>query len=98
MQGEVVTLDSFFGSEKVDFIKMDIEGVELEAIEGAYQIIKQQSPTLAVCLYHKPEDIWEIPLRIKDIQPEYNIYIRHHTDLLNETVCYAVNNRRERKL
>lgn len=98
VQGEVVTLDSFFGSEKVDFIKMDIEGVELEAIEGAHQIIKQQSPTLAVCLYHKPEDIWEIPLRIKDIQPEYNIYIRHHTDLLNETVCYAVNNRRERKL
>lgn len=92
VQGEVTSLDTFFGSEKVDFIKMDIEGVELEAIEGTRQIIKQQSPTLAICLYHKPEDIWEIPLRIKEIQPQYKIYICHHTDLLNETVCYAVKN------
>ena len=69
---------------------MDIEGSELAALRGARQCILENKPKLAVCLYHKPQDMWEIPLMIKEMLPEYKIYIRHHTDLLNETVCYAV--------
>lgn len=90
VRGHVVSLSEYFMEKDVTFIKMDIEGAELAALEGAKQLIKRCSPKLAVCLYHKPQDLWEIPLLIKKMLPEYKLYIRHYTDLLNETVCYAV--------
>lgn len=89
-KGEITSLDKILSSEKVTFIKMDIEGAEMEALQGAKNIIKKYKPKLAICLYHKPDDLWEIPIYIKKLMPEYKIYIRHHTDLLNETVCYAI--------
>lgn len=91
VEGEVVALDDYFEADSiVNSIKMDIEGAEMQAIIGAYKTISRNLPKLAICVYHKPEDLWEIPLYIKNNWDEYNIYIRHHTDLLNETVCYAV--------
>lgn len=89
-EGEIISIDSYFNNIEVDFIKMDIEGEELKALEGAKNVIKNQSPQLAICIYHKPEDIYEIPLKIREFKSDYKIYIRHHTDLLNETVCYAI--------
>lgn len=89
-RGFLTTIDEICRDEKVSYIKMDIEGSELAALKGACQCILENKPKLAVCLYHKPQDMWEIPLMLKEILPEYKIYIRHHTDLLNETVCYAV--------
>lgn len=88
--GKTVRLSDVLKNEKVSFIKMDIEGSEVKALQGAEKIIKAQKPTLAICVYHKPEHLWEIPLYIKKIVPEYKIYIRHHTPLEYETVCYAV--------
>lgn len=89
VKGQVVGLSEYFTGKNVTFIKMDIEGAELAALEGAEQLIKRCNPKLAICLYHKPQDLWEIPLFIKELVPNYKIYIRHYTDLLNETVCYA---------
>lgn len=90
-EGEAIALDDYFGDQgEATFIKMDIEGAEMQALRGADKLISQNLPKLAICLYHKTEDIWEIPLYIKQHWSEYKIYIRHHTDLLNETVCYAV--------
>lgn len=71
---------------------MDIEGSELKALFGAEEIIKLQKPKLAICVYHKPEHLWEIPLYIKKILPEYKLFFRHHTSLEYETVCYATIN------
>ncbi len=71
-----VALDSVI-QEPVTFIKMDIEGAELEAIKGAQQHIKNDKPKLAISIYHKPNDLWEIPLLIHEIVPEYKIFIRH---------------------
>ena len=87
---DVVDIDSIIGDEKVTFIKMDIEGSELNALKGAEKAIKRNKPKLAICIYHKPEDIVEIPMYLKAIVPEYKFKIRHYTDNTYETVLYAI--------
>lgn len=89
-QGHVVPLDDILEHEKVTFIKMDIEGAEPHALRGAKNIITAQKPQLAICIYHDFKHLWEIPLYLKELVPEYKIYLRHHTNLEYETVCYAV--------
>lgn len=76
-------------SEKVTFIKMDIEGAEIEALKGAENIIKTYKPKLAISIYHKTEHLWEIPLLVKEFVPEYKMYVRHHSFIFSETVLYA---------
>jgi len=78
-----------FDTVPITFIKMDVEGAELKTIEGAENIIKKYKPKLAICVYHRAEDIYEIPLLIKKILPEYKLYLRHHSDSLLDTVLYA---------
>ena len=80
------------------FIKMDIEGAELNALKGAEDTIKNNAPKLAICIYHQLNDFWEIPMYLKRIMPEYSFYVRHHSKGLSETVLYAVNtSRRDRQ-
>ncbi len=88
--GRTVRLVDALPREEVTFIKMDIEGSELQALHGAEAIIVDQKPQLAICVYHKPEHLWEIPLYLKKLVPGYRIFLRHHTPLEYETVCYAV--------
>lgn len=76
--------------ERITMIKMDVEGAELESLKGARQTIMRDKPKLAICIYHKLEDMWEIPLYIKELVPEYRFYIRHHSIGILETVLYAV--------
>ena len=84
-----VTLDNDI-SEQIDFIKMDIEGSEKEALLGAKRHINQEAPILAICIYHNPGDLWEIPFLIKELNKNYDLYLRHHTTGTDETVIYAV--------
>lgn len=87
----VVPIDDFISNEtKVTFIKMDVEGSELETLIGAQRTILRDKPKLAVCIYHKPEDMVELPLYIKRLVPEYKLYLRHHSNGEGETVLYAV--------
>lgn len=74
----------------VSFIKMDIEGAEYKAIKGAEQIIKRCRPKLAVSIYHKAEDIWELSEMILRICPDYRLYLRHYSIAQAETVLYAI--------
>lgn len=76
--------------EPVTFIKMDIEGAELEALKGAAGTIKRDHPKLAICVYHKPDDIVEIPKYILELNSEYKLFLRHYSDNAGETVLYAV--------
>lgn len=69
---------------------MDIEGAELKALEGAKKTIQKYKPTLAVCVYHRNEDILEIPQYIKSLVSEYKFFLRHHNYGGTETVLYAV--------
>ena len=86
---EVTALDETLSGEPITLIKMDIEGAEVEAINGAAHIIQSQKPKLAICVYHRQEDILDIPFLLKQLVPEYKIYLRHHSPSLLDTVCYA---------
>ena len=86
----VIALDSVILNANPNFIKMDIEGAETEALIGATKTIKKYKPNLAICLYHKPEDLWEIPLLIQEIEPSYDMYIRVHEDMCLSTVLYCI--------
>lgn len=77
--------------EEVTFIKMDIEGSELAALQGAENTIKKYTPNLAICVYHKCEDILAIPKYIMSLGLNYRYYLRHHTMSVDETVFYAIN-------
>jgi len=74
---------------KIDFLKMDIEGAELSAIKGAASSIQKFKPKLAISLYHKPTDIFEIPLYISKAFPFYEMFIEHYTIHSEETVLYC---------
>ncbi len=76
--------------EPVTCIKMDIEGAEYQGILGAKEMISRFKPKLAVCVYHKPEDIWELPQLIHRINSEYEFYLRHYSFGDVETVLYAL--------
>ncbi len=71
------------------FIKLDIEGKERDVIEAMSDFIKERKPDLAISVYHSLEDLWEIPLQIHRISPDYKIYLRHQSNYFTETVCYA---------
>ena len=77
---------------KVDFIKMDIEGAELNALLGAKNTIFAFKPKLAICLYHSPKDFYEIPSLIHSWGLNYKFYINHNYMNQWETVLYAVSN------
>lgn len=76
--------------KQIDFIKLDVEGNEIEAIKGAEKSIKRFKPNLAICIYHKAEHLYKIPLLIKEINRDYRIFIDHYDITPWETVCYAV--------
>ena len=85
----VTSLDETVYNFRPDYIKMDIECAESEAIKGAENIIKDFSPNLAISIYHKASDLWEIPLLIKEINPNYEFKIRCHNHLCLETILYC---------
>lgn len=87
---EAVALDEVVHGRKPTFIKMDIEGSEQEALKGCRKIIKEYRPKLAVCVYHRPDDMYEIPALIKKLNPEYRLYLRQYSNSRFETVLYAV--------
>lgn len=87
---ETVILDDFI-EQGVSYIKMDIEGYELQALKGAKHFIEQEKPLLAVSVYHKPSDIHKLINTVMSWNPDYKIYMRHYTKTYADTVCYFIN-------
>lgn len=75
--------------QKVDFIKMDIEGAEPFALKGAIESIKKFKPKLAISVYHSLTDFFEIPKIIDELGLGYKFYLDHFTHMEGETVLYA---------
>lgn len=90
---DCTSLDDYAANHltRVDFIKMDIEGAEMDAIEGAQNVIRTFKPRLAISGYHKPADLWEIPQKLKSLNPGYELTFGHHSPVQWESVFYAVN-------
>lgn len=86
----IIALDDVFFGMQPNFIKMDIEGAEIEALKGAKIIIQHYRPILAICLYHRASDLWEIPSLIDSIYPDYEFYLRVHGNMGLETVLYCL--------
>lgn len=87
---KVDSIDHVVGDERVTFIKLDVEGAEMKALQGAKETIIKHHPRLAISIYHKPEDIVEIPAYILSLCPEYKFYVRHYKYSYFETVLYAL--------
>lgn len=87
---EVVSIDDKLNGNRVSFIKMDVEGFELNALKGAAASIKKHKPLLAISMYHKPEDLITLPFYIKELVPEYRFYLRNHLHIAQELVLYAM--------
>ncbi|GGI58047.1 FkbM family methyltransferase [Winogradskyella haliclonae] len=87
-----VSIDDFVTTnniERVDFIKMDIEGAEPLALEGAINTIKKHRPKLAIAIYHSLSDFAKIPNWILNLDLDYEIFIDHFTIHAEETICFA---------
>lgn len=86
------SIDSFAREKNigpVQCIKLDIEGAELSALKGARETILADRPKLIICLYHKPEDLYEIPLYIRSLAPDYRFQIAHSSAGFTDTILYA---------
>ncbi len=73
-----ISIDDICKNSFPTFIKMDIEGNEIKAIEGGKEIILKAKPKMYIACYHTPFDLFEIPLKILEVAPEYKLYMRHH--------------------
>jgi FkbM family methyltransferase len=87
-----ISIDDFVKSKNIntiDFIKMDIEGTEPLALEGAIDTIKRFRPKLAIAIYHSMDDFFCIPNWILNLDLDYEIFIGHYTIHAEETICFA---------
>lgn len=89
----VWAMDDYFKSnEKVDYIKLDIEGSEWEALHGGIRTIKKNRPIMAICVYHKLFDYVRIPRYLHDELDGYTFFIRQHQWTLGKTILYCIPN------
>lgn len=93
LQMDTNALDNLPSCHAVTYLKMDIEGAELNALKGAEKTIRANTPTLAISIYHSDSDLLEIPRWIISLGLDYKYYIRHHGVAFAEVVFYAVSPR-----
>lgn len=87
-------LDNVLQNCTIGYIKMDVEGHEIKVLKGAERIIREQYPVLAISLYHKRSDIWEIPQLLLEFNDEYCFYMRYYGAANGDTVLYAVDQKK----
>ncbi len=83
-------LDNVIGDKKIDYIKMDVEGAEINALMGANQIIEHQKPILGISAYHDLSHFWLVPKIMLDKNLDYRVAFRHHSWNMSDTVCYGI--------
>ena len=86
----ITQLDAVLQGSPVNLIKLDVEGAEPDALLGAQGIIQEQKPGIAICIYHTPGHLWEIPLEIARRHSGYRFYLRCHGQSSFDLVLYAL--------
>lgn len=84
------SIDNVIYPEKIDVIKMDVEGSEANALIGAKKTIQKWHPQLIISAYHKSGDLYNLPILIKELCPQYKLYLRQYSFSWSETVLIAV--------
>lgn len=84
------SLDDILGDARIDLLKMDIEGSEIAALHGARKTIMRSRPVMCISLYHRPADLWRIPLLIHSMVGDYAFAVRQHMFNSFESVLYAI--------
>jgi len=84
------TIDEISQNTPPTFIKLDVEGAELDAIKGAENTIKKYKPKLAICVYHEQDHFWKVPQLIMSMRSDYKIYLRHYSNGIFESVMYFI--------
>ena len=88
---QVVTLDEVLAAaESPIYIKLDVEGAEPQALEGAVRVIPRSRPALAISVYHRPDDLWAIPLWMDSLSAGYRLFLRTQGDDGMDVICYAI--------
>ncbi len=90
----IETLDRLFAEDPVDFIKIDIEGHDPAALEGARTILNRDKPGLAIAAYHAPDHLWTIPALVDRLCPGYRIHVGHHPAAAYECELFCVHDAR----
>ena len=85
-----IDIDSIVKDDRVTYIKMDVEGSELQALIGAQKTIELNKPRLAISVYHRLEDIIEIPEYILQLNMDYKLILRQYNSNMWETVLYCI--------
>ncbi len=85
-----VALDQILPVNKIDFLKLDIEGAEAAALRGSKALIKRSRPVIALSLYHLPKDPWELSIALNEICQDYRYFIRQHRFNTFDSVLYAI--------
>ena len=83
-------LDTILAGQRLSFLKLDVEGAERAALAGATASITQHRPQVAACVYHEPNDLWEIPQLLAALLPNSRFYLRQHGFDGWEMVCYVI--------
>ena len=84
------TIDTLVAGARPTFLKLDIEGFEIEALQGGRATIERCGPVLAVCVYHLQDHLWKIPLLLREWRDDYAFFLRPHNEEGWDLVCYAV--------
>jgi len=88
---QAIRLDSALPTTSINYIKMDVEGAEMETLRGARNLISKQCPHLAISVYHKPEDMWSLGLYVDSIATsKYRYYLRNYGHQTFDTILYCV--------
>jgi FkbM family methyltransferase len=87
---QIVALDDIMPQMVCDYVKLDIEGFEAAALEGMRKLFARNKPILALSIYHKPDDLWELIELASELCPYAKLYIRQHGHNAFDTVLYAI--------
>lgn len=87
---QCVSIDDALQNFDPTLIKMDIEGAEISALKGAAKTIRERRPGLAISVYHRPSDIWEIPFLVTEMVDGYSFYLRQHAHNCFDLIMYAI--------